>query len=51
MNKRKFDSCQREYDNMTPIDDPFEDMTDEEIEYAKELESESRYERQMDDRS
>jgi hypothetical protein len=47
---RKFDTMQQAYDNMTPEDDPCEGMTEDEIEYAKELEAEAKYESGMEAR-
>jgi hypothetical protein len=44
MTDPKFDRLQEAWDNMTPEDDPHEDMTDDEIEYSEECEAEARYE-------
>ncbi len=41
-------NSQREWDNMTPDDDPFEDMADDEIQEALEREAEYRYERRQE---
>jgi hypothetical protein len=38
------DKAQQAWDNMTPEDDPYDGLTEEEIEYARDREAEYKYE-------